>query len=152
MRPSLDHGLEERGGGWTNPLAGGDHPGGTPLAVAPMGAGHVVGNGGVTPPGRRAGVAGGTVGAAGVLGVAAAAWEDLALLVVDAPTAELPDEPIRHGIPVSVDLDVIVRADPASLPAGESVSLIRRGCATNASHPAMDSGASFPWRSSQLSK
>src|ERR1700677_5295872 len=99
MRPSLDHGLEERGGGWTNPLAGGDHPGGTPLAVAPMGAGHVVGNGGVTPPVRRAGVAGDP----------ATAVEDLDRLVVDARISELPDGPHRQGKQVSTHSVWIVR-------------------------------------------
>ncbi|NLS75600.1 hypothetical protein E3H11_44170, partial [Bradyrhizobium brasilense] len=43
--------------------------------------------------------------------------------LVDARIDELTDEPVRRGIPVSVDLDMIVGADPASLPACESVSL-----------------------------
>lgn len=50
--------LKEGGGRRTDPLAGGDHASGRPLALAPMGARYVVGDGGVAPPVGRAGVAG----------------------------------------------------------------------------------------------
>src|ERR1700751_462385 len=91
MGPGRDHGLEEGGGRRTDPLAGGDHAGGRPLAVAPMGAGHVVGDGGVAPPVGRAGVAGDPV----------AVVEYLDRPVVDACIDELTDEPVWRGIPGS---------------------------------------------------
>ena len=69
----------------------------------------MVGDGGVAPP----------VGRAGVAGDPAAVVEYLDRPVVDACIDELTDEPVWRGIPVSVDLDMIVGADPASRRATE---------------------------------
>ncbi|MET4803919.1 hypothetical protein ABIA96_006523 [Bradyrhizobium sp. LB11.1] len=57
----------------------------------------------------------------------AAVVEDLDHPVVDGRIYELTDEPIRRGIPVSVDLDMIVGADPASIPAREIYSIYSLG-------------------------
>ena len=50
MRPGLDNGLEECRGRWTDLLAGGDQPSRCPLAVAAVGARHMIGDGSVAAP------------------------------------------------------------------------------------------------------
>ena len=58
VRPGSDDSLEERGGRWTDLLAGGDQSSGRPLAVAAVSAGHMIGDRGVATPVGRTGVAG----------------------------------------------------------------------------------------------
>lgn len=58
----------------------------------------MIGDGGVAPP----------IGRTGATGDSLAVVEDLDRSVVDARIDEFTDEAIRGGIPVSVDLDMIV--------------------------------------------
>jgi hypothetical protein len=57
MRAGSDDRLEKGSGRGTNPLAGRDQPSRCPLAVAAMGARHVIGNRRVAAPVGRTGVA-----------------------------------------------------------------------------------------------
>src|SRR5260370_22813769 len=57
MRPGSDDGLEKRSGRGPNLLAGSDQSSGRPLAVAAMGARHVIGDRGVAAAVGRPGVA-----------------------------------------------------------------------------------------------
>src|ERR1700687_2444959 len=107
VRPGLDDDLEERRGRWTDLLAGGDQPSGRPFAVAAGGARHVFGNRGVATP----------IGRTGVAGDPLALVEDLDRLVGDADIDEFTDQAVRGGIPMGVDLDVIVGGEAATLPA-----------------------------------
>lgn len=74
----------------------------------------MIGDGGVAPP----------IGRTGVAGDPNAVVEDLDRSVVDACIDEFTDEAIRGGIPVSVDLDMIVRGNTAALPARKMVRLV----------------------------
>src|SRR5258708_4762890 len=105
MRPGSDDGLEKRSGRGPNLLAGSDQSSGRPLAVAAMGARHVIGDRGVAA----------AVGRTGVARDPLAFMEDLDGLVSDADIDEFTDQPIRGGIPMAVDLDVIVGPDAATL-------------------------------------
>src|SRR5712672_1766319 len=116
MWPCSDDGLEKRRGRWTNPLASRDQSTGRPFAVAAMGARHVIGNRGVAAP----------VGRTGVAGDPLAPVEDLDGLVSDADIDEFTDQAVRGGIPVAVDLDVIVGRDAATLPACKDIGLVRQ--------------------------
>src|SRR5271154_2069965 len=58
VRPGLDDDLEERRGRWTDLLASSDQASRRPLAVAAVGAGHMISNRGVAAPVGRTGVAG----------------------------------------------------------------------------------------------
>ena len=114
MRPGLDDSLEKRGGRGADLLTGGDQPSRRPLAVAAMSAGHVVGDGGVAAP----------VGRTGVAGDPLTLVEDLDGLVSDADIDEFTDQAVRGGIPMAVDLDVIIGGDAATLPARKDVGLV----------------------------
>lgn len=78
------------------------------------GLGHVIGNGPMAAP----------VGRTGVAGDPLTLVEDLDGVVGDAHIDELADEAIGRGIPVPVDLDMIVGRDAATLPARKDVWLI----------------------------
>ncbi len=52
--------------------------------------------------------------------------EDLDGLVGDADIDEFTDQAVRGGIPMAVDLDVIVGGDAATLPARKDVGLVRQ--------------------------
>ncbi|MDA9464739.1 hypothetical protein XH87_08975 [Bradyrhizobium sp. CCBAU 53415] len=41
--------------------------------------------------------------------------------IVDAGIDQLADQTVRRGVPVAVDLDMIVGSDPAALPACEGI-------------------------------
>src|SRR6202050_4121073 len=114
MRPCSNDGLEKRGGRGADLLAGRDQSSGRPLAVAAMGARHVIGNRGVASPVGRTGVARNPLSLV----------EDLDRLVGDADIDEFTDQAVRGGIPMAVDLDVIVGRDAATLPARKDVGLV----------------------------
>lgn len=114
MRPGSDDSLEKGSGRRTNPLAGCDQPSRRPLAVAAMGARHVIGNRRVAAP----------VGRTGVARDPLTLVENLDRFVSDAHIDEFTDKPIRGGIPMAVDLDVIVGRDAATLPARKDVWLV----------------------------
>src|SRR5271156_2649308 len=116
MRPVSHDSLEEGRGGGTDPLAGRDQSSRRPLAVAAMCARHVIGNRGMAAP----------VGRTGVARDPATLVEDLDRLVSDAHIDEFSDEAVRGGIPMPVDLDVIVGRDAATLPARKNVWLVRQ--------------------------
>src|SRR5664279_2819551 len=116
MGPGSDDGLEKGRGRWTDPLTGRDQPTRRPLAVAAMGARHVIGNRGVAAP----------VGRTGVARDPLALVENLDRLVSDAHIDEFTDKSIGGGIPMAVDLDVIVGRDAATLPACKDVWLVRQ--------------------------
>src|SRR5258708_36844105 len=116
MRPGSDDGLEKRSGRGPNLLAGSDQSSGRPLAVAAMGARHVIGDRGVAA----------AVGRTGVARDPLAFLEDLDGLVSDADIDEFTDQPIRGGIPMAVDLDGIVWRDAATLPARKDIGLVRQ--------------------------
>ncbi len=116
MRPGLDDGLEERRGRWTDLLAGDDQPSRRPFAVAAVGARHMIGDGGMATP----------VGGAGVAGDPLSLVEDLDGLVGDADIDEFTDQAVRGGIPMAIDLDVIVGRDAAALPACKDIGLVRQ--------------------------
>ena len=82
-----------------------------PLAVAAMGARHVIGNCRVAAP----------VGRTGMARDPLTLVENLDRLVSDAHIDEFTDEAIRGGIPMAVDLDVIVGRNAATLPARKDV-------------------------------
>ena len=107
MRPCSDDGLEKRRGRGTDLLAGGDQPSRRPFAVAAMGARHMIGDRGVATP----------VGRTGVARDPLTLVEDLDRLVGDADIDEFTDQAVRGGIPMAIDLDVIVGRDAATLPA-----------------------------------
>lgn len=114
-RRSLPGAYEEGGGGGANLVAGGDQTSRRPLAVAAMRARHVIGNGRMAAQ----------VGRAGVAGDPLTLVEDLDGVVGDAHIDEFADEAVGRGIPVPVDLDMIVGRDAAPLPA-QSVWLVRQ--------------------------
>src|ERR1700682_5475632 len=95
-------------------LAGSDQASRRPLAVAAMGARHVVRNRGVAAP----------VGCAGVAGDPLSLVEDLDGLVGNADIDEFTDQAVRGGIPMPIDLDMIVGRDAAALPARKDVGLV----------------------------
>ena len=66
------------------------------------------------------------VGRTGVAGDPLALVEDLDGLVGDADIDEFADQAVRGGIPVAVDLDVIVGRDAATLPARKDIGLVRQ--------------------------
>src|SRR6202140_5258229 len=107
MRPCSNDGLEKRGGRGTDLLAGRDQSSGRPLAVAAMGARHMIGDRGVAAP----------VGRTGVAGDPLAPVEDLDGLVSEADIDKFTDQAVRGGVPMAVDLDVIIWGDTATLPA-----------------------------------
>src|SRR6476661_2453990 len=86
------------------------------FVVAAVGARHVIGDGGVATP----------VGGTGVAGNPLSLVEDLDGLVSDAYIDEFTDQAVRGGIPMAVDLDVIVGGDAATLPARKDVGLVRQ--------------------------
>src|SRR4051794_39526580 len=116
VRPGFDDDLEERRGRWTNLLSGGDQPSRRPFAVAAVGAGHMIGNRGVAAP----------VGRTGVAGDPLSLVEDLDGLVGDTDIDEFTDQAVRGGIPMAVDLDVIIWGDTATLPSRKDVGLVRQ--------------------------
>ena len=116
MRPGSDDSLEKGSGRGTDPLAGRDQPSRRPLAVAAMGARHVIGNCRVAAP----------VGRTGMARDPLTFVENLDRLVSDAHIDEFTDEAIRGGIPMAVDLDVIVGRNAATLPARKDVWLVRQ--------------------------
>src|SRR5258708_2318411 len=116
MRPGSDDGLEKRSGRGPNLLAGSDQSSGRPLAVAAMGARHVIGDRGVAA----------AVGRTGVARDPLAFMEDLDGLVSDADIDEFTDQPLRGGIPITVALDPIVGSRPATLPARKDIGLVRQ--------------------------
>ena len=81
-----------------------------------MGTRHVIGNRGMAAP----------VGRTGMARDPLTLVEDLDRLVSDAHIDEFTDQPIRGGIPMAVDLDVIVGRDAAALPASKDVGLVRQ--------------------------
>jgi len=83
-----------------------------------MRARHVIGNRRMAAP----------VGCTGMARDPLTLVEDLDRLVGDAHIDEFTDEPIRGGIPMAVDLDVIVGRDAATLPARKDVWLVRQLC------------------------
>ena len=52
--------------------------------------------------------------------------EDLDGLVGDADIDEFADQAVRRGIPMTIDLDMIVGRDAATLPAGKDIGLVRQ--------------------------
>ncbi len=109
MRPVSDESLEEGGGGGADLFAG-KIPPQRPLAVATVRARLIV-NRRVAAQVGRTGVAGGHL----------TLVEDLDHRVGDAHIDEFADEAVGRGIPVPVDLDMIVRRDAATLPARKDV-------------------------------
>ena len=110
-----DHDRFAQGGGrWADLLRVGHDAGRRPGCVAPVRAGHVLGDGGVAAPVRRPRMA----------GDALSFVEDLDGLVGDADVDEFLDQPERRGVPVAVDLDMVVGRNPAALPNGEGVGFI----------------------------
>src|ERR1700719_2084956 len=116
MRPSRDDSLEKGSRRGSDPLASRDQPSRRPLAVAAMRAWHVIGNRRVAAP----------IGRTGMARDPLTLVEDLDRLVSDANIDEFTEHPIRSGIPMAVDLDVIVRRDAATLPARKDVWLVRQ--------------------------
>src|SRR6478609_9273686 len=116
MRPGLDDDLEERRGRWTDLLAGSDQPSRCPFAVAAVGARHMIGDGGMAAP----------IGRTGMAGDPLPFVEDLHGLVSDADIDEFTDQAVRGGIPMAVDLDVVVGRDAATLPACKDIGLVRQ--------------------------
>ena len=114
VRSGFDDDLEERRGRWTDLLAGAHQPSRCPFAVAAVGAGHMIGNRGVAAP----------VGRTGVAGDPLSLVEDLDGLVGDTDIDEFTDQAVRGGIPMAVDLDVIIWGDTATLPARKDVGLV----------------------------
>ena len=105
--------LEQRGGGRPDPVGGLHHPRRGPGGVAPMGAGHVLGNRDVAPP----------TGAPGVAGDAFSLVEGLDRAVGQAHVDQFSDQPEGDGVEAPLDLDVVVGSDAAALPGGEGVGL-----------------------------
>src|SRR5260370_38396340 len=116
MRSCRDDGLEKRSGRGSNLLAGRDQASRRPLAVAAMGARHVIGDRGVATP----------VGRTGMARDPLTLVEDLDGLVGDAHIDEFTDQPIRGGIPMAVDLDVVVGGNAEALPARKDIGLVRQ--------------------------
>src|SRR5271154_6682741 len=114
MRPGGDDGLEKCRGRGADLLAGGDQSSGRPLAVAAVGAGHMISDRGMAAPVRRTGVAGDPLPLV----------EDLDGLVGDADIDEFTDQAVRGGIPMPIDLDMIVGCDAAALPTRKDVGLV----------------------------
>ena len=132
MRPCSDDVLEKRRDGGTDPLAGCDQPSRRPFAVAAVGVRHMIGDGGMAAP----------VGRTGVARDPLPLVKDLDDLVGDADIDEFTDQAVRGGIPMAIDLDVIVggrrgnassaqkrMAGPAALPTWDDRSrrTVRRG-------------------------
>ena len=88
-----------------------------------MGAGHVIGDGGVTA----------TAGRLGVAGDALALVESLDGPVGDAHVDQLADQPVGNRVPAAVDLDVVVGRDAAALPDGEGIRSGWQGFSAGAS-------------------
>jgi hypothetical protein len=82
-------------------------PPGRPFAVAAVGARHMIGDGGMATP----------IGCTGVARDPLTFVKDLDNLVGGADIDEFTDQGIRGGIPMAIDLDVIVGGDAATLPA-----------------------------------
>src|SRR6202051_4009528 len=116
MRPGRDDGLEKCRGRGADLLAGRDQSSGRPLAVAAMGAGHMIGDRGVAA----------AIGRTGVAGDPLAPVEDLDGLVSEADIDKFTDQAVRGGVPMAVYLDVIVGGDTATLPARKDVGLVRQ--------------------------
>jgi len=116
VRPGLDDDLEERRGRWTDLLSGSDQPSRRPFAVAAVGARHMIGDGGMATP----------IGRTGVAGDPLPLVEDLDGLVGDADIDEFTDQAVRGGVPMTVDLDMIIGCDAATLPARKDVGLVRQ--------------------------
>ena len=100
MRPCSDDVLEKRRGRGTDPLAGCDQPTRRPFAVAAVSARHMIGDGGMATP----------IGCTGVARDPLTFVKDLDDLVGDADIDEFTDQAVRRGVPMAVDLDVIVGA------------------------------------------
>jgi hypothetical protein len=81
-----------------------------------VGAGHVIGDGGVASP----------AGAPGVAGHPLALMEGLYRPVGDADVDELADQPVRNRVEAALHLHMVVGRDPAALPGGEGVGLARQ--------------------------
>jgi hypothetical protein len=64
------------------------------------------------------------VGRTGVAGDPLAPVEDLDGLVSDADIDEFTDQAVRGGIPMAIDLDMVVGRDAATLPARKDVGLV----------------------------
>jgi hypothetical protein len=116
MGPCGDDSLEKGSGRRADLLAGGDQSARRPLAVTAMGARHVIGNRGVAAP----------VGRTGMARDPLALVENLDRFVSDAHIDEFTDKSIGGGIPMAVDLDVIVGRNAAPLPARKDVWLVRQ--------------------------
>jgi len=61
-----------------------------------------------------------------VAGDPLAFMEDLDGLVGNAHVDQFADQAVRSGIPMAIDLDVVVRGDAATLPARKDVGLVRQ--------------------------
>jgi hypothetical protein len=81
-----------------------------------MGAGHVFGNGDVSPPPGRLGVGGDPL----------ALVEGFDRAVGDAHVDGLSDQAIGNRVEAALDLDMVVGRDAAALPGGEGVGLDRQ--------------------------
>ena len=92
-------------------------PLGRPVGIAPVGAGHVRGHGGVFAIGRRPPVS----------GDALAAMEDLDGGCRQARPNLVAQQAVGNRVIVLLDLDVIVEADPALKPFGIFVGHLRQG-------------------------
>jgi len=116
MRPGLEDQSRELGRAWADCRRIAKDPFDGPLGIAPMRARHVLGDGGVAAP----------PGAAQVHGDTLTFAEQLDGVSGDARIELLLDEPIRHRIVVSVDVDMVVEADPPDPPLGVFKGLVRQ--------------------------
>ena len=102
--------------GWAYLVRSGGDPGWRPIGVPAMSAGHVIGKRGMVAPARTPGMAGNPF----------ALMEDLDGPVSDADIDEFADQAVGHGIPIAIDLDMIVGRHPATLPHREDVRFGRQ--------------------------
>ncbi|BAR63668.1 transposase (plasmid) [Bradyrhizobium diazoefficiens] len=65
-----------------------------------------------------------SVGRAGMAGDPLALVEDLDRPIVDTGIDQLANQTIRRGVPMAVDLDMIIGSEAAALPACEGIRLI----------------------------
>lgn len=114
MRASGHDLLEKRGGRRADFFGGGDESARRPGRMAPVGARHVFGKRRMAAPVRGA----------QMIGDALAFEEYLGRFVGDAHVDRFADQSERRGIPMAVDLDMVIGGNATALPNGEGVRLL----------------------------